>query len=388
MPRPTLNVELEMGGGVGWTSVTADVESIEIDRGANDDAPLIQYDVGEMVLRLRSPGGKYNPFNTSGPWFGELAHGMRVQVRGTWAGNTSYLFFGRVDGFRDYIHDGRRALMCELRCYDPLADLAGVPYTTAFGSGQLGVSAAIGAIVARAASVTGLSFTTSAGTGTTMLDVLPEGDNALSVIRLCADSDGGAFWCDPDGTLRYEARTALDTSSRSRNVQSTFGPGSGEIPYSAALPETDGKLIVSEVSITSPVGTATVTGPATYGTRTYKRDDVLCLHYPSVESLAQMIYDRWSSPVQTVREVEVRGEANPPTAWPVVLQRRIRDLVRVNSTYPYSASVLAWVIGVHQVIDKSDWATTFRLAGAGPWATQPYFTVGTSTVGGSDYVMW
>ena len=85
-------------GGVGqWTDITPFVMSHRISRGRQHE--LQQFEAGTCELVLSNRDGRFNPWNTAGPYYGFLTPRKLVQVRVTWNGVTYTRFTGHVDAW-------------------------------------------------------------------------------------------------------------------------------------------------------------------------------------------------------------------------------------------------------------------------------------------------
>ena len=64
-----------------WTDVTAYVRELTIDRGVNDDWNLVASGSATVVLSNRDR--RFDPFYTSGPYYGKLLPRRQIRIRAT-----------------------------------------------------------------------------------------------------------------------------------------------------------------------------------------------------------------------------------------------------------------------------------------------------------------
>lgn len=84
-----------LGGHNVWTDITAFVPNAAGGRGRQHE--LQQFEAGTLTLsKVRNDDGRFNPWNTAGPYYGKIVPMVPVQVRATWAGVTYKLFTGFV----------------------------------------------------------------------------------------------------------------------------------------------------------------------------------------------------------------------------------------------------------------------------------------------------
>lgn len=120
MAYPTPIVEIAFSDGPlvaspTWTDVTSDVRSMSIDRGRTTDWNNF-VGMAEVVLNNRSR--KYDPFYTSGPYYGQLTPRRQIRIRATYSGTTYDVFRGFISGWPPSWTDAGGDSTVTLSCFD------------------------------------------------------------------------------------------------------------------------------------------------------------------------------------------------------------------------------------------------------------------------------
>lgn len=87
-----------LGGHNVWTDITGFVRSSRWARGRQHEQG--RFEAGEAVLDMQNEDGRFNPWNTAGPYFGLLAVGVPLQILSTWASVTTKQFTGNLHTFK------------------------------------------------------------------------------------------------------------------------------------------------------------------------------------------------------------------------------------------------------------------------------------------------
>lgn len=123
MPYPTAIVEIAFNDGPyvvspTWTDVTSYVRSMETSRGVPDDWTL-QAD-GSATVVLSNRERTFDPFNTSGPYYGKLLPRRQIRIRATSGGTTYDVFRGFIAGWPPEWTDAGYDSTVTLSCFDAL----------------------------------------------------------------------------------------------------------------------------------------------------------------------------------------------------------------------------------------------------------------------------
>jgi hypothetical protein len=106
-----------------WTEVTSSVRSMSIDRGRSDDWGTFS---GSATVELNNRSRLYDPFYTSGTYYGKLLPRRQIKIEATYSGTTYPVFRGFIDGWPPTWTDAGGDSTVTLSCYDAMALLAQV----------------------------------------------------------------------------------------------------------------------------------------------------------------------------------------------------------------------------------------------------------------------
>ena len=123
MPYPTPVVEIAFTDGPyvvspTWTDVTSYVREMQISRGTSDDWNLVADGSATVVLSNRDR--RFDPFNASGPYFGNLLPRRQIRIRATYSGTTYDVFRGFISGWPPEWTDAGYDSTVTLSCFDAL----------------------------------------------------------------------------------------------------------------------------------------------------------------------------------------------------------------------------------------------------------------------------
>lgn len=123
MPYPVSVVEIAFTDGPyvvspTWTDVTSYVRGMDISRGIPDDWTL-QAD-GSATVTLSNRDRRFDPFNTTGPYYGNLLPRRQIRIRATFSGTTYDVFRGFIAGWPPEWTDAGKDSTVILQCFDAL----------------------------------------------------------------------------------------------------------------------------------------------------------------------------------------------------------------------------------------------------------------------------
>jgi hypothetical protein len=126
VPFPVAIVEIAFDDGPyvvspTWTDVTAYVREMTTDRGRYDDWGTFD---GSASVVLSNRDRRFDPFNTSGPYFGKLLPRRQIRIRATHGGTTYPVFRGFVAGWPPNWTDAGKDSTVTLSCFDAMGLLA------------------------------------------------------------------------------------------------------------------------------------------------------------------------------------------------------------------------------------------------------------------------
>lgn len=126
MPFPAAVVEIAFDDGPyvlnpTWTDVTSWVRRMSVDRGRSDDWGQID---GTATVVLNNRTRRFDPYFTTGPYYGKLLPRRQIRIRATHSGTTYDVFRGFVDGWNPEWTDGGLDSTVTLSCFDAFQLLA------------------------------------------------------------------------------------------------------------------------------------------------------------------------------------------------------------------------------------------------------------------------
>ena len=127
MPYPTAVVEIAFTDGPyvaypTWTAVTTYVREITVRRGRANE--IENFEAGTATVVLDNRDRRFDPFYTSGPYYGNLLPRRQIRIRATNDGTTYEMFRGYVEGWPVTLTDAGYDSTVTLQGYDLLGLLA------------------------------------------------------------------------------------------------------------------------------------------------------------------------------------------------------------------------------------------------------------------------
>jgi hypothetical protein len=227
MAQPTLKIILDWaneGSAPDTVDLSATTTQTQINRGRNIIQDL--YDVGTASFRVIDPDGKWNPQNTSSPYYGKVTPLRRVSISGTWLTVDYPLFSGYTVTYNYTYPTDQEFGYVTIYCEDAfrLFNMANITTVTGGVAGQT-TSARVSSILdqigwsaTKRDIDTGLS-TCIADPGTTR--------TALEALRTVEFTEGlGAFYmaADGDATFRNRQNTIIGFAPRSTRTNLVVNP--------------------------------------------------------------------------------------------------------------------------------------------------------------------
>lgn len=137
MPYPYGIVEIAFTDGPyvvspTWTDVSSYVRDMQIDRGVSDDWDLVAS--GSATVTLSNLTRRFDPFNTAGPYYGNLLPRRQIRIRAAHGGSTYNVFRGFIDGWPPAWTDAGYDSTVTLSCFDALDLLGSAPMPPVWSS--------------------------------------------------------------------------------------------------------------------------------------------------------------------------------------------------------------------------------------------------------------
>ena len=398
---PTVSVELDLGqigtfvlgvstlGGSdlltaavtsNWTALPSTaVRSVSIRRGRTREDQAMQPGTATIVLDNRS--GNYDPDNISGPYvwggYSMLTRGFPIRVRATYSATPYTLFTGEIE---NVIPDQSLDPTATITAVDGLSTIAGVKVATIASSFSGDTTATRAGRILDAA-----SWPASARslTGTRQMQPTTYNATALALFEQCAACEGGRVYADRSGNLVLLPYESTFTTTQRLTLSDTRAAGTLE--YDVIQTSPGGAYMVNQVNLTYTSGsTVTVTSPASQARfGTFSRDVTApLLNLSEATAVAQSIADRFALPATRVDRIEYDGPG-AGSLWPSILQADLAERVSVirNTVDGRSRTYGCVIESISHDITVANWRIGYDLS---PAASSVYFTLGTSTLGGTD----
>lgn len=158
------------------------------------------------------------------------------------------------------------------------------------------------------------------------------GSDALAELRTLESSELGAFYQEPDFTMRFRSRYATVTDPRSTRARFTFTdqPGPDRFRFEEIVIPSQEERLRNRIVVAYNGGEVTVEDADSidaYGVREHSVDTVLET-IAEARSLAELLLARYSEPVQRVESLTLNLAAEP-IGWEPALELELGDRVRV-----------------------------------------------------------
>jgi len=387
-----------------WVDVTGYCDAFSTNRGRADEFGRIE--AGRFSAQLDNSDGRWNPWNSGGPYYGDLKRQRRLRISAVWEGDTYRLGMGYVERWPQ---DRRGPLdaRVNLPAVDALAILAQMDVVDAFdeelsGTRVNNILDAIGWTTGGGwvlgSSTNGILgdttiLTSSAGRavsdGVSYVQAKDYSDRigakALDTIREAEAAEDGLLYVRADGSVTFVGRMARLTST-SRAI---FGDGGGdELPYVDALPTDDGPLY-NDVRVTVTDGDTysaeDLGSQADYFLSSLPLQAALGTGRAGMEAQARADWyvTRHKDPLPRFRTIELDPQGDD-RLWPQVLARDIGDRITVRCRPPGCGLIeqdchIERISHQFRLGDNGiDWRTAWELS---PANSNTYWVLGQSVLG-------
>jgi hypothetical protein len=356
-----------------------------VTRGSSSHVPAgFVAPAGTFDSTLDNLDRRFDPNHTSGPYNTQVKPGVPILLYGTYSVTEYALFRGAADVWpQTYPLHGVDQTV-GLPATDGTARIAGtgLDITRSRELSGARVQAVLDAIRYNGAtSIADGQVFVSALTRQTSTSTV----SAWSHLTDVAMAEGGDLYFDDDGTLIFEGRNEVQSRTRSRTSQGTFGDAGSELRYSDVT--MGSPPLVNDQTITynttgSQVNAADAASQAKYGVQSGPSLALPFVTKGDAQAYAAWIVQRFASPVTTFTSVVFKPQRDPANLWPQALGRKLGDLITVNLTPKGGGSRLSatcLIRGIRHDYRARDWTTTFFLQDAS-WLTN-IAIVGTNLVG-------
>lgn len=350
MPTQKVEIGFDLAGGAGpffvlddaergvldntaWTlagtffyDVTQYVKDISINRGKNRD--IDSYTSGESVVTMNNYNRYFDPTYQASPFYGNIIPRREVRI----SSNGIQQYFGTIDdwnlaytiqgestvsfatsdGFYKFnnqaLNAGTATVQTSGERISAILDDPNVNWPSAFRNIDTGV-VTVGA------------------------DVIAEGTNVLSYLKLVEKTEFGAFFIAKDGKATFKDRTVVQPTG-DLVILSDDNTGIG---YSDIRITYGSEQLANEIVVTSAITTSTVTAidlasQGVYGVLNLTLSDLLMNTDAQVEELAVYLANKYSQPEYRFEAVEIILDDLSLEDQNKVLNLELNDVVKVKFT--------------------------------------------------------
>ena len=353
------NTTYVLGGNV-LVDVTNDVRKVSIRRGRSRTLEKFTAGNATVVLdNMTNTGSKYDPTNSSSPYFGSIVPGKQVLIEHL----DTQMYDGNVADW-NFSYDVNGNAVAEPSSVDGLTYLAQQTLSLGTATSQL-TGARVSAIL-DLANWPAAQRSIATGQATLDADVIPEGTNALSYLEKVADvSEPGALFVNRLGEVTFKDRSQLQNFS----TGITFG-GTAGVPYQGCEIIYGTEEMTNSVQVTYTAGSV-VAGTAiaedlasqeAYGTINQTYESLLSTS-AQAQALANWQVGLYSQPRFRVDSIAVNLAGLSSQQAAQVLAVDLGDVVAVFPPNSSSSQIVS-VDGIEHEADPQQHVVTFRMSEA------------------------
>jgi len=399
-----------------WTDITQWVKAVQTSHQFSRQTN--RYNTSTASITLGNTDGRFSPSNPSSPYrvgdattIGVL---RQIRVRATYSfGSQTYswaLFTGLIQSWdQKYPEMG----------YDAVVEVSAVGIESRLAQWNGIAQAAVGAGETSGARVNrildaanwGYNRIIDPGT-TTVQETTLEGD-ATALLQLTADSEGGYFYVNPDGTAIFDGLNAQVEKGRLTNLVTLSDEKSDQfgrtIVYEDIGYSYNGDLVTNIVNYQAVGGTAqrvvSEFSRSLYGDRSVSRTDLLNTSDSTVLRLAQRQIDVFQNPELRVETATFSPLAAENTDWETgapggalfyslavgdIGLRKGALILHTPKRESTETSHLVFIEGIVHRITPDNWLTTLNFSSATVYQNVGYalFDGIDSQAGYFDYARW
>ena len=369
------------GGATVWSAIpSTDIRSIAIRRGRTREDQAVNPGVVSLVLENRT--SNYDPDNTASSYYWNgytiLTSGLGVRISATWA-STSYVIFR---GYLEQIDiDESLDPVATFQFTDALAWI-GRRSVASISSSYSGDTTATR--LGRILDAIGWSSSLRSIAGARTMQPTTLGDTALALGDQVARCEFGRFYADRLGQITLLPYESLFTTPSRINFSDSRT--SGTIEYDTIVTNPGAKYLVNSVTVNQTTSLSQsyddISSQARFGIY-QKSYDTPLLDNSTAGALAAIIASRYSLPKNRVDRVEFDAIGLDSSVWASLLQTDLGDNCTVQRTTVDSRTRIftSLVESIQYDITPDNWRVGMDLS---PAAGVAYFTIGSSSLGGSD----
>ena len=378
-----------------FTDISAFVRSFDVKRGRNNE--LGQFPAGTLQVVLSNADNRFNPTNTSSPYFDSSAGKTKIQplkrirVKAVYDSISYTIFEGFLDTIPvQYPANGSDSTVI-LTATDAFrlfqqSTIQGRGFRVGLsGFSEVGQSTRLGMTFTNelsSARVTKIldafgfpSDRRDVQTGTLQVGTQQITDNVLTALQECETAENAQFFISADGKATFRNRDYRLSNTKAINVQSTFSNDGSNLPYVDVGLSFDDQEIVNIYEWTREGGTtqyiADTDSVLNYGAFDNAQTTINISDTNVASLIAQKVAET-SQPIVRFNNLVVNPRENT-LLWTQALGREFGDRIKVKVVNPDGSSLEDEVLIEsiqHSVIASSQtwrWSVTLSPAGSSAW---------------------
>lgn len=363
----TLLIEFGFGSGPysaspTWTDLTQYGMGLQTFRGRQ--SVRAHFDAGSALITLDNDDGRFDPNNSSSPYFGNMRIGTPVRIRTTFSAVTRPLFRGSVTRWPiGYPLDGHSSVV-QIEVVENLSILNSTIVTASYAEAPVDDRIAL---ILDSAGWPG-AWRQLADTSTLAAAQAVDGP-ALEAILQASDADAGHVFIQRDGDLEFQTRLALSGDASA----ATFNPGVA-LDYAGVDIAYDEDFLINSARITAVdggVGTdSDATSIANHGAGIpFQVELDTLISAPWAQNLAEWTVDAYKDVAPRITALYIEPEVDTADLFPEVLGRELRDLITVVVNPPGTGSTLTQTVvvqGISHTVTADTWQTVYACHPAAP----------------------
>ena len=380
--RGKLDVGMLAGDALGqgfWVDVSTQVTQCSVRRGRRRLTET--FSTGTATIVLDNNDRRFDPYNLVGPYAANGASNLRSRVpcriSATYGGTRYPTFYGFVDEWNPaYQEPGTGTCTVTVSdAFKVLANFDPIALGSPVGAGELS-----GARINRILDAAGWpTVDRRIDTGDSPMQGTVLSQNALTELKLTADSERGDLLVDTDGAILFRERHARFERAASNTSQAIFGDAPGELEFADCSQPVNDELIKNVANIARVGGVSQTAGSdasqAQFMQSTFTRTDLIVTTDAEALEYARWIIRQFADQDKRVEQITLDPDgidtSTDPGAdlWPHVCGRQIGDRITVNRR-PLGGTLFTaecWIEGIsHDIgpLQSGQWTTKFDLSDA------------------------
>jgi hypothetical protein len=379
-----------------FTDISAYVRSFSTNRGRINE--LGQFGAGRATLILSNADNRFNPTNTSSPYYDSSTGKTKIQplkrvrisavydsstyrlfegfldkipVTYPASGNDSVVTFTVSDAFRifrqgDIQAKGFRLGLPGFSEVGQSTRLSFTPNTNELSSTRItNILNAVG----------WPSDRRDINTGTLQVGTQQSTDNVLTALQECETAENAQLFVASDGKVTFRNRDYRLSNTKAINVQATFSNDGSNLPYVDVAVSFDDDEIINVYEWTRESGTTQYVADAdsviSYGAFVNQKSTIN-ISNANVASIIQQKIAETSTPIKRFEKLVINPRQNT-LLWNQALGREFGDRIKVKVVNPNGSSFEDEVLiesiqhNVSALAQSWSWTLTLSPAGSSAW---------------------